>query len=75
MTKTKYKIEITNRFKKDYKKNKLRNNFNEKEFIKIITILANDEKIPDKYENHLLEPKNERNMGMPYKTRFAFNIY
>jgi len=66
--KTRYRIEKTNRFKKDYKKVKSRNNFDEKEFIKVVTMLANGEILPEKYCNHLLEPKSERNMGMPYKT-------
>lgn len=68
MKKTRYRIEKTNRFKKDYKKVKSRNNFDEKEFIKVVTMLANGEILPEKYCNHLLEPKSERNMGMPYKT-------
>ena len=68
MKKTRYKIEKTNRFKRDFKKVKSRNNFDEKEFIKVVTMLANGEILPEKYCNHLLEPKSERNMGMPYKT-------
>ena len=68
MKKTRYRIEKTNRFKKDYKKVKSRNNFDEKEFIRVVTMLANGEILPEKYCNHLLEPKSERNMGMPYKT-------
>ena len=73
--KTKYKIERTNKFKKDYKKLQSRNIFDEKAFIKVVTMLSNDEILPEKYCNHLLEPKSERNMGMPYKTRLAFNIH
>ena len=68
MKKTRYRIEKTNRFKRDFKKVKSRNNFDEKEFIKVVTMLANGEILPEKYCNHLLEPKSERNMGMPYKT-------
>ena len=75
MTKTKYKITETNKFKKDYRKIKLRGNFNEKEFITVVTMLANDEKLPEKYENHLLEPRSERYMGMPYKAQLTFNVY
>ena len=33
-------------------------------FKKIIQLLANDEVLPEKYCNHLLEPKSNRNMGM-----------
>lgn len=75
MSQTKIKIIVTNRFKKDYRKMKTRINFDEKEFIKVITMLANGEILPEKYCNHLLEPKSQRNMGMPYKTKLAFDIY
>lgn len=75
MIKTKYNIIQTNRFKKDYKKMKSRNNFDEKVFIEVITMLANDIALPEKYCNHLLEPKSERYLGMPYKTGLAFTIY
>lgn len=68
MKKTKYKIIATNKFKKDYKRMKSRNNFDENAFKTVVTMLANDEILPEKYCNHLLEPKSERNMGMSYKT-------
>ena len=55
----KYKIRITNKFKKEFKKMKTRNNFNEEEFIKVINILARGEQIPQKYCNHILKPKEE----------------
>lgn len=64
----KYKIERTNRFKKEYKKIRNRNNFDEESFIKVINMLANGENLPEKYCNHLLEPKKERHLGMSYKT-------
>ena len=75
MKKTKYIIQKTNRFKKDYKKMKTRNNFDEKAFIEVVSMLANDKILPEKYCNHLLEPKNDRNVGMPYKTKLAINIH
>lgn len=56
---SKYKIERTNKFKKQYKIMKSRNNFDEREFIKVVTILAEGENLPQKYCNHLLEPKSE----------------
>ena len=65
---SKYKIERTNKFKKEYKKMKSRNNFDEKEFVKVITMLSNGKELPEKYCNHLLEPKSERILGMSYKT-------
>ena len=75
MRKTKYEIKQTNRFKKDYKKMKARNIFDEKAFITVITMLMNGQVLPEKYCNHLLEPKSERNMGMSYKTKLALNIH
>lgn len=65
---SKYKIEKTNRFKKDYKKMQSRNNFSETEFVKVIEFLTNGEQLPEKYCNHLLEPKSQRFLGMSYKT-------
>lgn len=64
----KYTIFRTNKFKKDYKKMMKRNNFDEKEFIKVVSMLANGEKLPEKYSNHILEPKSERSIRMSYKT-------
>ena len=75
MKKTKYIIQKTSRFKKDYKKMKTRNNFDEKAFIEVVSMLANDKILPEKYCNHLLEPKSDRNVGMSYKTRLAINIH
>ena len=54
---------------------KTRNNFDEKAFIEVVSMLANDKILPEKYCNHLLEPKSDRNVGMPYKTRLAINIH
>ena len=71
---SKYKIEMTNKFKKDYKKMQNRNNFDDKAFKTIIELLSNGEILPEKYCNHLLEPKINRSLGMPYKTWLAINI-
>lgn len=57
---SKYTILKTNRFLKDYKKMQKRNNFDEKEFVKVVTMLANGEELPEKYCNHILEPKSKR---------------
>lgn len=56
----KYKIYRTNKFNKDYKKIKKRNNFDEKEFIKVVSLLANGNELSPKYCNHTLEPKSQR---------------
>lgn len=71
----KYRIEKTNKFKKEYKKMKTRNNFDEKEFIKVVDLLAKGEPLPEKYCNHLLEPKSERILGMSHQTRLASDLY
>ena len=71
----KYKIEITNKFKKDYNKMRSRNNFDENEFKTVLELLSNGELLPERYCNHLLEPKSDRSMGMSYKTRLAVNLY
>ena len=64
----KYKIQITNIFKKDYKKMRSRNNFDEEAFKTVLELLSNGESLPEKYCNHLLEPKSNRTLGMSYKT-------
>lgn len=53
----KYKIERTNKFIKQYAKMLKQKHFKESEFVKVLQYLANDEILPAKYHNHLLEPK------------------
>ena len=72
---SKYKIKITNKFKKDYNKMRSKNNFDKNEFKTVIELLLNGELLPEKYCNHLLEPKSDRSMGMSYKTRLAVSLY
>lgn len=64
----KYDVVFTNKFKKNYKKIKQETNFKNEEFEKVIEILCNNELLPEKYNNHLLNPKSKRYMGMPYTT-------
>lgn len=71
---TRYKIEYTTRFKKEYKKLIAKQGYDEKDFIKVIKMLANDELLPKQYHNHLLEPKSNRIMGVSYKARLVINI-
>lgn len=74
MNKTKYTVVATSKFKKDYRKMKTRKNFDEKAFTEVVEMLANDKILPEKFHNHLLEPKSERYLGMSYKTRLALNL-
>ena len=62
----KYKIERTNKFTKQYAKMLKQKEFKEEEFIRVLRILANDEVMPSKYKNHLLNPKSKRNLGMSF---------
>lgn len=62
----KYKIERTNKFIKQYAKMTKQKQFKEDEFVKVLKLLADNEALPTKYHNHLLEPKKNRNMGMSY---------
>lgn len=68
MNSKKYDIQYTNKFKKQYTKIKKQQYFKQSEFEKVIDILSNNELLPTKYNNHLLNPKSERSMGMPYTT-------
>ena len=65
MNKT-YQISFTNIFKKQYTKIKNNPSFKQEEFNKVINILSNNEVLPPKYKNHLLNPKSKRCMGMSY---------
>lgn len=56
----KYKLSATNKFKKDLKLIKKRNYFDMTEFEKVVNILLKGEELPQKYCNHILEPKTER---------------
>lgn len=64
----KYEIKVTNSFKKSLNKIRTQKFFDEKALNTVIEILANDKLLPEKYRNHLLEPKSKRSMGMSYKT-------
>ena len=67
MNQNKFDIKITNKFKKDLKIIKKRN-LDIRLLNKVVKMLANDIILPEKYKNHLLEPKELRFMGMSYKT-------
>lgn len=71
---TKYKIEYTTKFKKQFKKLLTNKKYKESDFKKVVEMLANDEALPEKYHNHLLEPKSIRTMGMSHKTRLVIDV-
>ena len=59
--KSKYNIEITSRFKKDYKKIRKQNKDINK-LIEVLEVLANGEELDPKYKNHkLVDDKNFKN--------------
>ena len=64
----KYTIYMINKLKKDYKKMQKGNNFDEKEFIKVVFLLADGKELPEKYCNHILKPRSERYLRMSHKT-------
>lgn len=70
----KYKIERTNKFTKQYAKMLKQKEFKEEEFIKVLGLLANDEVLPPKYKNHLLNPKSKRYMGMSFTKRYIARV-
>lgn len=47
---SKYKIQMTTKFKKDYNKMRSRNNFDENEFKIVIELLSNGELLPENIE-------------------------
>ena len=66
MKNSKYQIKFINTFKKQYLRIKNNPKFNQEEFNKVIEILSNNEILPEKYKNYLLNPKIKRNLGMSY---------
>ena len=66
MIKNKYQIKFVNTFKKQYIKIKNNPNFKQEEFNKVIEMLSNNEVLPTKYKNHLLNPKSKRHLGLSY---------
>ena len=69
--KNKYQITMTCRFKKDLKMVKKRNYFDIDLLNDVVQMLSNDITLPEKYNNHLLEPRSKRLVGMSYKTRLV----
>lgn len=69
-----FDIQYTNKFKKQYSKIKKKQNFRQEELEKVIEILSNNEVLPKKYCNHLLNPRSERSMGVPCATRYTIRI-
>ena len=74
MSQTKYEIKRTNQFKKDLKMVMKRETFDVEILNNVVEMLANDIELPEKYKNHLLEPKSKRIMGMPFETELAIRI-
>ena len=74
MNNKKYDIQYTNKFKKQYSKLLRNQNFKKAKLEKVLEYLANNEPLPEKYRNHLLEPKSERSMGMSRTTRYITRI-
>ena len=59
MNNKKYQIKFINTFKKQYLRIKKNPTFKQEELDKVIDLL-----LPQKYKNHLLNPKSKRNLGM-----------
>lgn len=53
LTETKYRVQYTNRFKKEYKK-VLKQGKDESLFLETLSFIANGEDLPFKYRNHQL---------------------
>ena len=69
-----YNIKLTNRFKKQLKKIQRQSNFDHKALDEVINLLSTNQLLPAKYRNHLLEPRKNRNMGMPCSTWYFIRI-
>ena len=60
MEQYKYKLVETNRFKKELLKVKNRYNDAKEAYQLVVDKLLKGEQLPEKYKNHLLEPKSKR---------------
>ncbi len=69
-----FEIKLTTKFKKQLKIIRKQPNFNYNELDKVINMLSSDEILPEKYKNHLLNPKMKRYMGMSHTTRYITRI-
>jgi len=74
MSQNKFEIKRTGQFKKDLKTLMRREVFDAKLLNDVVEMLANDIELPEKFKNHLLEPKNKRTMGMSFKTKLVVGI-
>ena len=72
--KNKYEIKMTSWFKKDLKTVRKRNFFDADLLNEVVEKLANDIQLDPKYNNHLLEPRSKRIMGMSFKTWLVIRI-
>ena len=63
-----YEVKLTTKFKKQLKIIRKQQNFNYDALDTVINMLSNNELLPKKYNNHLLNPKSKRYMGMSCTT-------
>ena len=66
-------LKYSNLFKKDYKLMKKRGR-NLKLLQEVVTMLANNESLPDKYRDHYLAGNYKRIQRMSYTTRLDINL-
>ena len=71
MMNKKYQVKFTNIFKKQYSKIKNDPHFKQTEFSNVIDLLSNNQVLPPKYKNHLLNPKSKRYLAMSF-TKWYF---
>lgn len=63
-----YEVKLTTKFKKQLKIIRKQQDFNYDALDTVINMLSNNELLPKKYNNHLLNPKSKRYMGMSCTT-------
>ena len=69
-----YDIVATNGFMKQLNRIIFKQHRSEADLVELVFLLANNMDIPNKYKNHLLEPKSQRLMGMSHKAGLVVNI-
>lgn len=69
-----YEVKLTTKFKKQLKIIRKQQDFNYDALDTVINMLSNNELLPKKYNNHLLNPKSKRYMGMSCTTWHIIGI-
>ena len=70
---TKYHVQYTSRFKKEYKK-VIKQGKNKEKFLEVLNKIANGEELETKYRNHKLINNNNLFIAQPFYSLIMYNF-